>query len=162
MVKRKADVSVARTRRLPVKKRQFVIRTMKSEVAREKRRAVRGTKNMVNSLASNYRNEIYKAVKMSSPEADDIVKAVVEIRRRFKDGLKKIDNRDKIDLEPLRDDEDEDMDVPEDKGSGTSSKKSVPPSTKKAKKPVKKEVTKPATVTSDTTEEGAKVDGGEE
>lgn len=89
--------------RLSVKKRKFVVDTMRKEIMKEKMGAARGTKKMVNKLAADYRKSIFDAVKKTGADEKVLVDHIISIRNNFKSGLKAIDDRDKVLFEPLRD-----------------------------------------------------------
>lgn len=88
--------------RLSVKKRKFVVDTMRKEILKERTRAARGTKKMINRLASEYRKSIFNAVKEARTTEKELIDHIVAIRDKFKSGLKDIDERDTVKFQPLR------------------------------------------------------------
>lgn len=100
--------TIKREPRLSVKKRKFVVSKMKEEIARERQRAARGTKKLINRLTSNYRKDVFKTLRNKEVGAEEMVKAIIDIRQSFKNGvgtvIRDAENRDRVLLSPERED----------------------------------------------------------
>lgn len=112
-VKTEKQEGPRRSNRLSVKKRKYVVDKMKEEVEQERKRAVRGSKKMVNRLTSEYRRKIFEALRKKEFDAEEAVKVIVGIRETFKKGIKALDSeresQSTVPLSPKKEASDEPM-----------------------------------------------------
>jgi hypothetical protein len=90
-------------KKLSSKQKKYILGNMKREIHSETTRAKRGTKNTTRALGIKYKKDMYKLLKVSDMSEAEMVKAAVEIRAGYKNGLKNLANRHKVDLgSPIR------------------------------------------------------------